>query len=92
MLPKEEIHFFNDIAYFHVPFTHCPTGQKTRTDLKCHCNPDDNFDWKGYSCKRTLKSVVLRDGLLTHDPIGTSKFFEINGMEKPEGWDQEGKD
>ncbi|KAH6632397.1 nucleotide-diphospho-sugar transferase [Chaetomium tenue] len=72
MLPKEEIHFFNDIAYFHVPFTHCPTGQKTRTDLKCHCNPDENFDWKGYSC--------------------TSKFFEINGMEKPEGWDQEGKD
>jgi alpha 1,2-mannosyltransferase len=72
MLSKEEIHFFNDIAYFHVPFTHCPTGQKTRTDLKCHCNPDENFDWKGYSC--------------------TSKFFEINGMEKPEGWDQEGKD
>jgi alpha 1,2-mannosyltransferase len=72
MLSKEEIHFFNDIAYFHVPFTHCPTGQKTRTDLKCHCNPDENFDWKGYSC--------------------TSKFFEINNMEKPEGWDQEGKD
>lgn len=32
------------------------------------------------------------DELLTHDPTGTSKFFEANGMEKPEGWDQEGKD
>ncbi|KAK4032989.1 nucleotide-diphospho-sugar transferase [Parachaetomium inaequale] len=72
MLQKEEIHFFNDIAYYHVPFTHCPTGQKVRTALKCHCNPDDNFDWKGYSC--------------------TSKYFEVNGMEKPEGWDEEGKD
>ena len=51
MLKKEEIHFFNDIAYYHVPFTHCPTGEKTRLDLKCHCNPKDNFDWNGYSCK-----------------------------------------
>ncbi|MCJ1351192.1 MAG: alpha 1,2-mannosyltransferase 2.4.1 [Icmadophila ericetorum] len=50
MLDKSEIHFFNDIAYYHVPFTHCPTGEQTRLDLKCHCNPKDNFDWKGYSC------------------------------------------
>ncbi|KAK4248334.1 glycosyltransferase [Corynascus novoguineensis] len=72
MLPKEEIHFFNDIAYWHVPFTHCPTGEKLRTALKCHCNPRENFDWKGYSC--------------------TSRFFDINNMEKPEGWDTEGND
>ena len=51
LLDKNEIHFFNDIAYYHVPFTHCPTGEKTRLDLKCHCNPKDNFDWKGYSCR-----------------------------------------
>ncbi|KAI0135314.1 glycosyltransferase family 15 protein [Daldinia grandis] len=50
LLKKEEIHFFNDIAYYHVPFTHCPTGEKTRLDLRCHCNPKENFDWKGYSC------------------------------------------
>ncbi|KAI1100131.1 glycosyltransferase family 15 protein [Jackrogersella minutella] len=50
LLKKEELHFFNDIAYYHVPFTHCPTGEKTRLDLRCHCNPKDNFDWKGYSC------------------------------------------
>lgn len=51
LLKKEEIHFFNEIAYYHVPFTHCPTGEQTRLDLKCHCNPSDNFDWKGYSCQ-----------------------------------------
>jgi alpha 1,2-mannosyltransferase len=50
MLKKEEIHFFNDIAYYHVPFTHCPTGEQTRLELKCHCNPKDNFDWNDYSC------------------------------------------
>ncbi|GAO15981.1 uncharacterized protein UV8b_04477 [Ustilaginoidea virens] len=49
-LNKTEIQFFNDIAYYHVPFTHCPTSEKTRTALRCHCKPQDNFDWKGYSC------------------------------------------
>ena len=51
MLHKDEIHFFNDIAYYHIPFTHCPTGEKLRMDLKCHCKPEENFDWNGYSCK-----------------------------------------
>lgn len=50
-LRKDEIHFFNDIAYSHVPFHHCPTGEQYRLDHKCHCNPKDNFDWNGYSCK-----------------------------------------
>ena len=69
MLPKEEIHFFNDIAYYHVPFTHCPTSEDLRLKLKCHCDPKENFDWKGYSC--------------------TSRFFEMNGMEKPKGYEDE---
>jgi alpha 1,2-mannosyltransferase len=51
MLRKDEIHFFNDIAYRHVPFMHCPTGEQYRLDHKCNCKPEDNFDWKGYSCK-----------------------------------------
>lgn len=50
LLPKDQIHFFDDIAYYHVPFTHCPTNEKKRLENKCHCNPNDNFDWKGYSC------------------------------------------
>lgn len=69
LLKKEEIHFFNDIAYYHVPFTHCPTGEETRQQLRCHCNPKNNFDWKGYSC--------------------TSRFFDINNLEKPEGWEKQ---
>jgi len=71
LLKKDEIKFFNDIAYYHVPFTHCPTGEQTRLDLRCHCNPKDNFDWKSYSC--------------------TSRYFELNGLKKPEGYDSEHK-
>ncbi|PHH73409.1 hypothetical protein CDD83_4755 [Cordyceps sp. RAO-2017] len=69
LLNKSDIHFFNDIGYWHVPFTHCPTGEKTRLALRCHCNPKDNFDWKGYSC--------------------TSKFFDVNGMAKPDGFESQ---
>ena len=69
MLKKEELHFFNDIAYYHVPFTHCPTGEKFRIDHKCTCQSSDNFDWKGYSC--------------------TSKFYELNGLQRPEGYENE---
>ncbi|KAI9831733.1 MAG: alpha 1,2-mannosyltransferase 2.4.1 [Phylliscum demangeonii] len=50
LLNKTEVHFFDDIAYYHVPFTHCPTSEQKRLDNKCHCDPGKNFDWKGYSC------------------------------------------
>ncbi|WPH04539.1 Alpha-1,2 mannosyltransferase KTR1 [Acrodontium crateriforme] len=65
MLKKDEIHFFNDIAYYHVPFTHCPTGQQYRIDKKCHCDPKDNFDWNGYSCTKRFyetNGMQLPDG------------------------------
>ncbi|KAI0392111.1 glycosyltransferase family 15 protein [Xylariaceae sp. FL0594] len=61
LLKKEEIHFFNDIAYYHVPFTHCPTGEQTRIDLRCHCNPKENFDWKAYSCTSRFFDINKMD-------------------------------
>ncbi|PYH49633.1 glycosyltransferase family 15 protein [Aspergillus saccharolyticus JOP 1030-1] len=69
LLDKKQIHFFDEIGYYHVPFTHCPTEEKKRLDLKCSCNPNDNFDWKGYSC--------------------TSRYFQINNMDKPEGYEDQ---
>lgn len=79
LLPKDEIHFFEDIAYYHVPFTHCPSTEKMRIDNKCHCNPKDNFDWNGYSCKS--KSRCYTD--MANHSIGTARFYDINGMQKP---------
>ncbi|EMC91518.1 glycosyltransferase family 15 protein [Baudoinia panamericana UAMH 10762] len=65
MLRKEEIHFFNDIGYYHVPFMHCPTGAEYRMEHKCHCNPSDNFDWNGYSCTKRfyeMQKMTLPEG------------------------------
>lgn len=89
LLKKEEIHFFNDIAYYHVPFTHCPTGEKTRLDLKCHCNPKDNFDWKGYSCKLPVHIALCARSLTNPQSTGTSRYFDLNGLEKPEGFENQ---
>lgn len=86
LLKKEEIHFFNDIAYYHVPFTHCPTGEQFKLDHKCHCKPQDNFDWKGYSCKIDPHKNMQ---YFANRIIGTSRFFDINEMQKPVGWEKE---
>lgn len=51
LLSREQIHFFDDIAYYHTPFTHCPRREETRLNLRCHCNPKDNFDWNRQSCR-----------------------------------------
>ncbi len=89
LLKKEEIHFFNDIAYYHVPFTHCPTGEKARLDRRCHCNPKDNFDWKGYSCESTSAVYKPRGNCANSNNPGTARYFELNGIEKPEGYENQ---
>ena len=45
---RDQIHFFHDMGYWHVPFTHCPVDPKFRE--KCHCDVKESFDWRGYSC------------------------------------------
>jgi alpha 1,2-mannosyltransferase len=89
LLQKDEIHFFNDIAYYHVPFTHCPTGAQYRLDHKCHCNPKENFDWQGYSCMLHRIWSNSRASLLILLSLGTSRWFEANNKKKPEGYEKE---
>ncbi|KAF8343558.1 glycosyltransferase family 15 protein [Amanita rubescens] len=46
---KDQIHFFNDIGYRHTCFQHCPQGDAHQKG-QCRCDPNDNFDYDGYSC------------------------------------------
>lgn len=85
LLKKEEIHFFDDIAYYHVPFTHCPTGEQRRLDLKCSCNPSENFDWKGYSCVFFLSPFTLVSLYSLY--TGTTRFFDLLKLPKPVGYE-----
>ena len=64
-----------------------------RLDNKCHCNPKDNFDWKGYSCELIHPLILCwaaREVFANLLAIaGTSKWFDVTGMEKPEGYEKQ---
>ncbi|KAF9573847.1 alpha 1,2-mannosyltransferase 2.4.1 [Mortierella alpina] len=49
-LDRKEIHFFNEIGYKHGIYEHCP--ESPALQLKCACDPEDNFDWVQFSCLR----------------------------------------
>ncbi len=56
-LPRDQIHYFNDVGYYHVPFHNCPIDDKLRLERKCMCNPKDDFTFKGYSCGEKFHTV-----------------------------------
>lgn len=58
-LDRSEIHFFEDVGYFHAPFYSCNIDDKIRLAGKCDCNPDLDFTWNGYSC--TTKFFTVND-------------------------------
>jgi alpha 1,2-mannosyltransferase len=53
---KDQVHWFSDMGYYHVPFTHCPVDPKMRE--KCHCDVNESFDWKGWSCTPRFHDVM----------------------------------
>ncbi|CAG8823907.1 10175_t:CDS:2, partial [Gigaspora rosea] len=40
---KSQVHFFNDIGYYHLPFQHCPPESEYHNTGRCHCDPKENF-------------------------------------------------
>lgn len=56
-LPMEKVHFFNDIGYYHAPFTNCPVDSEVRVAKKCICDPSKDFTWKGYSCTTKFHNI-----------------------------------
>ncbi|KAF6072551.1 Glycolipid 2-alpha-mannosyltransferase family protein [Candida albicans] len=58
-LPREKIHFFEDVGYYHVPFTNCPVDKEVRKARNCNCDPNKDFTWRGYSC--TTKYYTLNN-------------------------------
>lgn len=56
-LNKDEVHFFNDLGYYHVPFHNCPVDPEIRKQKRCVCNPEEDFTWKDYSCTKKYHNV-----------------------------------
>lgn len=49
-LNKNKIHFFDDIGYYHGPYTQCPIKEDVRIKGRCSCNPRDDFTYESGSC------------------------------------------
>lgn len=49
-MPRDKIHFFQDVGYYHVPFHNCPVDEETRFARNCVCDPKEDFTWRGHSC------------------------------------------
>ncbi|EMD36044.1 glycosyltransferase family 15 protein [Gelatoporia subvermispora B] len=57
-LPKERVHFFDEIGYFHNPFTHCTINWDLWHNKGCTCSSWMSFDYQQYSCKRRWDLVL----------------------------------
>lgn len=56
--PKNLIHYFNDIGYYHVPFNNCPVDEATRTAKNCVCSPKKDFTWRPHSCTPRFHTLL----------------------------------
>lgn len=49
-LDQDKLHFFDDIGYYHGPYTNCPIEKEVRMKGRCSCNPNDDVTFAGGSC------------------------------------------
>lgn len=54
-LSLKEIHYFEDIGYYHAPFYNCPSNPALQ--LNCNCDPSKNVN-NNHECFRIFKSVA----------------------------------
>lgn len=77
LLDKNQIHFFDQIGYWHVPFQSCPVNAGDRLKHRCICPDDDSmapdqrniFTFRGYSCTKrwyTMLDKQLPKGWMDH--------------------------
>ncbi|KIM60235.1 glycosyltransferase family 15 protein [Scleroderma citrinum Foug A] len=59
-LPRDAIHFFQEIGYEHAPYTHCPLDTERWSKGQCSCDQQHSFDYDGYSCLAQWEKVTTR--------------------------------
>ncbi|KAJ1972554.1 hypothetical protein H4R35_004608 [Dimargaris xerosporica] len=47
-LPKQQVHWFEDIGYVHSTFQNCP--DQPEMQRKCHCDPERSIHTNAFSC------------------------------------------
>ncbi|KAL4066353.1 glycosyltransferase family 15 protein [Scleroderma yunnanense] len=57
-LPRDAIHFFDEIGYQHAPYSHCPLNMERWSRGRCSCDQQHSFDYDGYSCLARWESAI----------------------------------
>ncbi|KAJ1922374.1 hypothetical protein IWQ60_006565 [Tieghemiomyces parasiticus] len=55
-LRKDEVHWFEDIGYFHNPASNCPNDPVINRD-KCHCDPTKSVHLGSWSCTKEFMAL-----------------------------------
>ncbi|KAJ2189486.1 hypothetical protein EV181_001590 [Coemansia sp. RSA 532] len=55
-LPKSQVHYFDDIGYYHPAMSHCPDGSKERG--KCVCDPKEGWA-NGFTCAKRWRQISV---------------------------------
>lgn len=52
LLDRDEVHYFEDLGYFHAPFGNCPSSIGVRLQKRCLCDPNHEsiIDIDQHSC------------------------------------------
>ena len=50
LLPKDKLHYFSDIGYYHVPYDNCPLDPVVWKENNCECDQRNDFTFRSYSC------------------------------------------
>ncbi|KAJ2753170.1 hypothetical protein GGI19_003318 [Coemansia pectinata] len=53
-LKKTEVHYFDDVGYYHPAMSHCPKGSKERG--KCVCDPREGWS-NDFDCAKRWRSI-----------------------------------
>lgn len=69
MLPKDKIHYFSDVGYFHNPYNNCPLDKNVFKERKCECNQEDDFTFHSYAC-----GVQYYNAQGLTKPVGWEKY------------------
>lgn len=52
-LPKEKIHYFEDIGYYHAPYGNCPSNPAL--NMNCNCDSSKSVSWGNQCHSRYVK-------------------------------------
>lgn len=76
-MSKSDVHFFDDVGYFHTPSTSCPINDEVWVKNRCICDQAHDVTFREYSCVNEFYEITGKkkpDGWESHR--GNGDYFD----------------